>query len=161
MTRRTILNENIGHCGDDTVVELDRLAARELAPSTVLRAEYSVLQTTIREQYQHALAPDANPEAPLWSVAADLVGAILVRNSANIAVELAAGAISAATRQSIIDQLATSGQRGGNPYVANLSGATVDKDLNNALEVMSSVQAYLECTLRYSITSRRQFFFFF
>ncbi|KAF8210817.1 P-loop containing nucleoside triphosphate hydrolase protein [Mycena galopus ATCC 62051] len=137
---QTILNENIGHCGDDTVVELDRLAARELAPSTVLRAEYSVLQTRIREQYQHALTPDAAPES-LWSAAADLVGAILVKNSTTIVGELTAGAISAATRQSIIDQLARSGQRDG---TATLNGATVDKDLNNALEVMSSVQAYLE-----------------
>ncbi|KAJ6494319.1 P-loop containing nucleoside triphosphate hydrolase protein [Mycena sanguinolenta] len=134
---QTILNENIGHCGDDTVVELDRLAARELAPSTVLRAEYSVLQTRIHQQYQQALTQGAGPES-LWSVAADLVGAILVNNSTTIVGELTAGAISAATRQSIIDQLVRSGQRDG------MGTLNDDKDLSNALEVMSSVQAYLE-----------------
>ncbi|KAJ7440825.1 hypothetical protein B0H11DRAFT_2098441, partial [Mycena galericulata] len=137
-----ILDENIDHCGDDTVVELDRLAARELAPSTVLKAEYSVLQTTICQQYRHALAPDSAPEASLLSVTADLFKAFILKNNTSIAGELAAGVISAATQQSFLDHIATASRQGGDSHA--VYGATADKDLNNALEVMSSVQAYLE-----------------
>ncbi|KAJ7498302.1 P-loop containing nucleoside triphosphate hydrolase protein [Mycena galericulata] len=137
-----VSNENIDHCGDDTVVELDRLAARELAPSTVLKAEYSVLQTTICQQYRHALAPDSAPEASLLSVTADLFKAFILKNNTSIAGELAAGVISAATQQSFLDHIATASRQGGDSHA--VYGATADKDLNNALEVMSSVQAYLE-----------------
>lgn len=101
----------------------------ELVPATVLKDEYVALQTAIYQQ--HA------PERALgsWSVAIDVFAAFLVDQIATIGTEIAAGAISSASRKTLSDQLATLG---------NPSGPAVDKDLDNALTVMASVQAYLE-----------------
>jgi hypothetical protein len=133
------LDENIAHCAAVTVAELKGLAAMELVPSTVLKGEYIALQATIYQQYQSELAPDPGNETSLL----DVLEAFLVSNSASIIGEITAGAISAATRSSLLDQFATSGQRGHDP--ANLNSPTVNKDRHNALTVMSSAQAYLEC----------------
>ncbi|KAJ7809021.1 P-loop containing nucleoside triphosphate hydrolase protein [Mycena olivaceomarginata] len=132
-----ILEANITHCAASTVAELKKLAAMELEPSTVLREEYTVLRATIHQQYRSALAPDPAHEASLWAIAADIFLEFLVKNGDGIAVEIAAGAISAATRKSLIDRCATSVQLG---HESN----SKEKDRDNALEVMSSAQAYLE-----------------
>ncbi|KAJ7097456.1 P-loop containing nucleoside triphosphate hydrolase protein [Mycena epipterygia] len=122
-----ILDENIAHCAAATVAELKGLAAMELVPSTVLKAEYAVLQTTIYQQYQPEMAPAPADETSLGSVMADVFAAFLVSNSAAIVEEITAGVISLATRKTFIEQFVSS-----------------DKDRNNALTVMSSAQAYLE-----------------
>jgi hypothetical protein len=131
------LEANITHCAASTVTELKKLAAMELEPSTVLREEYTVLRATIHQQYRYALAPDPAHEASLWAIAADIFLEFLVKNGDGIAREVAAGAISAATRKSLIDRCATSVQLG---HESN----SEEKDRDNALEVMSSAQAYLE-----------------
>ncbi|KAJ7066228.1 P-loop containing nucleoside triphosphate hydrolase protein [Mycena amicta] len=133
-----ILDENIAYCTAVTVAELKGLAAMELVPSTVLKDEYIVLQSTIYQQYQGELAPDPGLEASLF----DIFQAFLLSSRASIAAEIAAGVISAATRDSFINHLATSGQRDRDP--ANLNSPTMNKDRHNALTVMSSAQAYLE-----------------
>jgi hypothetical protein len=80
----------------------------ELVPTTVLEAEYTDLQDSIRKQYQpRELAQDAADETSLVSVAANVLGAFLVNNGERVVADIAAGAISAATRQSFIDQFAT------------------------------------------------------
>ncbi|KAJ7767691.1 P-loop containing nucleoside triphosphate hydrolase protein [Mycena metata] len=130
-----ILDENIAHCAAVTVAELKGLAAMELVPSTVLKEEYIVLQAAIYQHYQGELAPDPGHETSLL----DVFEAFLVKNSASIVAEITAGVISTATRNSLIDQFATSGHD-----QANLNSPTVNKDRHNALTVMSSAQAYLE-----------------
>ncbi|KAJ7465067.1 P-loop containing nucleoside triphosphate hydrolase protein [Mycena latifolia] len=132
---KQILDDNIDHCADATVAELKELAAMELVPSTVLKAEYISLQSTIYQQYRPELALDSAHETSAWSVAADVFEAVVL-SSSSIVGEIAAGVISAATRKTLIDQLATSSQRGHGP--------TEDNDRNNALTVMSRAQAYLE-----------------
>ncbi|KAJ7478755.1 P-loop containing nucleoside triphosphate hydrolase protein [Mycena galericulata] len=133
-----ILDENIAHCATVTVAELKGLAEMELVPSTVLKEEYSVLRAAIYRQYQGELAPDRGLETSLF----DVFEALLVNNSASIVADLSGGVISAATRNSLFDQFATSGQRGYDP--TSLNSPAVDKDRHNALTVMSSAQAYLE-----------------
>ncbi|KAJ6562382.1 P-loop containing nucleoside triphosphate hydrolase protein [Mycena capillaripes] len=130
---REILKENLDYCEEATTVELDGLAAMELVPSTVLKTEYVVLQTTIYQHYQTQLA---SHETSLLSAAADVFAAFLGDNSATIAGELARGVISAATRENFAQKFAPTKERGQH--------ATADKDRHNALIVMSRAQAYLE-----------------
>ncbi|KAJ6631972.1 P-loop containing nucleoside triphosphate hydrolase protein [Mycena sp. CBHHK59/15] len=139
-----IVDENIAHCAAATVADIKGLAAMELVPSTVLKAEYVALQTKLYERYQRDLAPDPADETSLWSVAAGVVETFLVNHSTTIVSEITAGVISPATLQALIEQFATSDQRGQDFGVNDLNGPTVAKDRNNALTVMSSVQAYLE-----------------
>jgi TPP-dependent trihydroxycyclohexane-1,2-dione (THcHDO) dehydratase len=140
--RREILDDNIDRCAAATVAELKGLAAMELVPSTVLKEEYVALQTTIYEQYQGELAPDPAHETSL----VDVLAGFLVNNRDTIVAEIIEGVISPGTRSSLINQFATSSQRGPHHNMTNLSlnGPTMDKDRNNALTVMSSAQAYLE-----------------
>ncbi|KAJ7785301.1 hypothetical protein DFH07DRAFT_935069 [Mycena maculata] len=93
--------------------------------ATVLKAEYSVLQSSIYRQYQPELAPDPAHETSLCSVAADAIEAFLVTlNRDTFVAESAAGVI-----REILDP--------------NVNSPTADKDHNNALIVMSSAQAEL------------------
>jgi hypothetical protein len=117
----------------------------ELVPSTVLKTEYTVLQTTIYQQYQPEPAVNPAHEMSLWSDAADIFEAFLLNNSATIVAEIAAGVVSATTRQTLIHQFETSGQHDHDPNVTNLNDPTENKVRENALTVMSRVQAYLEC----------------
>lgn len=87
----------------------------ELVPSTVLKAEYAVFQTTIYQQYQPQSAPDPAHETSLWSV----FEAFLVDNSATIVAEITEGAISATAWKRIIEQFATSGECGHDLKVMN------------------------------------------
>ncbi|KAJ7905222.1 P-loop containing nucleoside triphosphate hydrolase protein [Mycena leptocephala] len=139
-----ILDKNIDHCATVTVAELKELAAMELVPSTVLKTEYTVLQTTIYQQYQPEPAVNPAHEMSLWSAAADIFEAFLLNNSATIVAEIAAGVVSATTRQTLIHQFETSGQHDHDPNVTNLNDPTENKVRENALTVMSRVQAYLE-----------------
>ncbi|KAJ7689661.1 hypothetical protein B0H17DRAFT_1134802 [Mycena rosella] len=114
----------------------------ELVPSTVLKSEYAVLQTTIYQQYQPELAADPALETSLWSVAGDLFksfNAFLVNNRTSIIAELqGADRLSDGMLETLVqlDLFAPSGQQGHAPNEIN--------DRNNALAVMSGAQAYLE-----------------
>lgn len=109
----------------------------ELEPATVLKQEYLALQATIYQQYQGQSAPDTSRESSLF----DLFESFLVNNSGSIVAEIAAGGISATTRKYLTDLLGPS----THDEATGLDNPTVNKDRHNALTVMSSAQAYLEC----------------
>ncbi|KAJ6507010.1 P-loop containing nucleoside triphosphate hydrolase protein [Mycena sanguinolenta] len=130
-----ILNINIDRCAASTVAQLKGLAAMELVPATVLKDEYIKLQTTIYQQHPPEPTPGPPREISPWSAAIDVFAAFLADKSAIIGAEIATDIISSGTRKILTENLAAL----GDPVVS-----AIDKDVDNALTVMASIQAYLE-----------------
>ncbi|KAJ7604371.1 P-loop containing nucleoside triphosphate hydrolase protein, partial [Mycena polygramma] len=127
-TVKEVVDVNRVDCATVTIARLEELAAMELVPATVLKTEYTDLQTTIQQQYLEAeLAPD--PVQSLASFAARFAAIV-------------GGDISSTTLQTIVEQFASSGE--GDSDATQAFSEKERKDHNNALEVMASAQAYLK-----------------
>lgn len=132
--RRRILEENMFDCAANTEAEITEMAARELAPYTVLRAEFIALQTALEQDYRHQLGTHGS------TATIDLLEAFLLANKDSIAADLTTGVFSTVTKT----LFSTFGRHPSGQNATDQNSIVVEQNCDFALKVMSRTQAYLE-----------------